>query len=315
MIRYTTNGADPTESATEVPANGVVHVNPATTLKAKAWKSALLPSRVEARSYDEWSTPPVESVTWTHVVGATANVGSLTKTAADGWGNAGATSTRALASGDGFVEFTVTQEGPRWVAGLSNGDTNQTDNDVDFGFYLNTQNKLHVLEQGVSRIQVTFVAGDRLRVAVEAGVVRYRRNGTLVYQSTAAPTYPLLLDSAIHGNGATITDAVISGTFVPLAPPSIAISDVTLAEGNTITPSATFTVSLSAPCDHLVTVDYATADGTAVAASDYVAASGTLSFHAGETTKTVAVTVNGDITIEANETFVVNLTNPVGATG
>ena len=107
-IRYTTNGVDPTESSTAVPANGVVHVTPGTTLKAKAWKPALFASRVATRTYGEWSAPPLESVRWTHVVGATASGANLTKTAAGGTWNAGAISTQAMASGDGFVEFTAT---------------------------------------------------------------------------------------------------------------------------------------------------------------------------------------------------------------
>jgi len=43
----------------------------------------------------------------------------------------------------------------------------------------------------------TFVSGDHLRVAVEGGVVRYYRNGTLLYTSSVTPAYPLLVDSAV----------------------------------------------------------------------------------------------------------------------
>ena len=57
------------------------------------------------------------------------------------------------------------------------------------------------------------------------------------------------------------------------------------------------------------TVDFATADGTAVAGVDYLASSGTLSFAAGQATQTVSVTVNGDTSFEPNDTFFVNLTN------
>jgi hypothetical protein len=63
------------------------------------------------------------------------------------------------------------------------------------------------------------------------------------------------------------------------------------------------------------TVNYATADGTAtVADSDYLATSGPLSFTAGQTSKTVDVTVNGDTKNEGDETFFVNLSSPVNAT-
>ena len=49
-----------------------------------------------------------------------------------------------------------------------------------------------------------------LRVAVEGGVVKYRKNGTLVYTSTVAPTYPLLVDTALYTSGATLTNVVLS---------------------------------------------------------------------------------------------------------
>ncbi len=63
-----------------------------------------------------------------------------------------------------------------------------------------------------------------------------------------------------------------------------------------------------------VTVKWATADGTATAGKDYTAGSGTLSFAANETSKTVAVTLLGDELAESNETFAVNLSAPTGAT-
>ena len=61
-------------------------------------------------------------------------------------------------------------------------------------------------------------------------------------------------------------------------------------------------------------VNYATANGTATAGSDYTATSGTLTFAAGETTKTVSVPVLGDTSVESDETFTLTLSNPAGAT-
>ncbi|HEV7571077.1 MAG TPA: Calx-beta domain-containing protein [Thermoanaerobaculia bacterium] len=63
-----------------------------------------------------------------------------------------------------------------------------------------------------------------------------------------------------------------------------------------------------------MTVDYATSDGTALAGSDYDAASGTLTFAAGETSKSIEVRIRGDVTGESNETFFLTLRNPSGAT-
>ena len=76
---------------------------------------------------------------------------------------------------------------------------------------------------------------------------------------------------------------------------------------------AVYTVALSAPSDEVVTVDFTTADGTAVAgilgvSGDYEGNSGTLIFQPGETMATIQVTVFGDDVLEAPESFFVNLT-------
>jgi len=89
---------------------------------------------------------------------------------------------------------------------------------------------------------------------------------------------------------------------------------VTVTEGNSGTVNATFHVTLSPAATGTVTVGFATANGTAIAGTDYVAGSGALTFNAGETTKTITVLVNGDVALEANETFFVNLSAPSGAT-
>jgi hypothetical protein len=88
------------------------------------------------------------------------------------------------------------------------------------------------------------------------------------------------------------------------------IFDVAKKEGKAgTTTSFVFSVTLSATAIDPVTMSYATADGTAKAGSDYVAKSGTLTFPAGTSAKTITVTVNGDKVKEPNETFFVNLFN------
>ncbi len=69
----------------------------------------------------------------------------------------------------------------------------------------------------------------------------------------------------------------------------------------------TFTVTLSNASSQTVTVNFATANGTAVAGSDYTARSGTLTFSPGSTTQTVAITITGDSTRESSETLFLNL--------
>ena len=95
---------------------------------------------------------------------------------------------------------------------------------------------------------------------------------------------------------------------------TLAINDLTINEGNAGTSTATFNVILSPASSQTVTVNYITANNTASAGSDYVAASGTLTFTPGQQSQPVSITINGDTTFESNETFSVNLSSPVNAT-
>src|SRR5204862_371553 len=56
----------------------------------------------------------------------------------------------------------------------------------------------------------TYAASDRLKVAVESGVVKYYRNGTLLYTSTVAPTYPLQVDTSLNTVNAGVYNVVIT---------------------------------------------------------------------------------------------------------
>ncbi len=99
-----------------------------------------------------------------------------------------------------------------------------------------------------------------------------------------------------------------------VGPPTLSINNVSANEGNSGTTAFVFTVTLSAASTSTVTVNYATADGTATAPSDYAATSGTLTFAPGVLTQPISVNVNGDTTVEPNETFFVNLSSPTNAT-
>jgi chitinase len=86
-------------------------------------------------------------------------------------------------------------------------------------------------------------------------------------------------------------------------------------EGNKGPTKAIVNVCLSSPATSTVTVDYATADGTAtVADRDYQAKMGTVRFRAGETCRGITVSVKGDSAVEGPETFDVVLSDAVGAT-
>ena len=123
---------------------------------------------------------------------------SLTKTAANAWGNAGAVSTQQIASGDGYVEITASETTTYRMIGLSKGNTNASYEDIDFALYL-ALGQLRVYENLTSKGTFgNFATGDKLRIAVVGGVVKYSRNGTVFYTSTKTASYPLLVDTALY---------------------------------------------------------------------------------------------------------------------
>jgi len=119
-----------------------------------------------------------------------------------------------------------------------------------------------------------------------------------------------IIRAATHGRGMFQSPMIEPNPGTP----AISINDVTVMEGNGGTVNATFTATLSMASAQTVTVNYATANGTATAGIDYAGGAGTLSFAAGITLQTFSITVNGDVTVEANETFLVNLSSAVNAT-
>jgi aryl-phospho-beta-D-glucosidase BglC (GH1 family) len=156
---------------------------------------------------------------------------------------------------------------------------------------------------------VTFAPGETSRT-VSVPVIR-----DTIAESTEA--FTLLLSSPV---GATLTRSSATATIqdddsaTPPTPPTATIANVSVNEGNSGTSTARYTVTLSAATAAPVTITYVTANGTATAGSDYVAKSGTLSFAAGETTKSIDVVINGDTLVEVDETFQVRLTAASGAT-
>jgi chitinase len=95
--------------------------------------------------------------------------------------------------------------------------------------------------------------------------------------------------------------------------PKLSVSVAGVVEGNAGTTPLGFTVTLTPTSLTDVTVDYTTANGTAIAGSDYVATSGTLTIPAGQASAAITVDVNGDTDVEPNETLTLSLSSPIGA--
>jgi hypothetical protein len=112
------------------------------------------------------------------------------------------------------VEFSVGENDTGKMCGLSRTSANQTYTEIDYALSLGGAGVVRVYENGTLKSSFgSYVPGDKFRVAVEGGVVKYYKNDVLLYTSTIAPTYPLLVDTSLYHTGTTITDAVIAGAW------------------------------------------------------------------------------------------------------
>jgi len=149
---------------------------------------------------------------------------------------------------------------------------------------------------------VTFAAGETVKTIAIPVVADSLTEGN--------ETFQVLLSSP---TGAAVVDGAAIVTIVD--DDGFSVGDASVTEGNSGTTTMSFVVSLGSALASTATVNYATVAGTALAGSDYVASSGTLTFLAGETSKTVSVQVNGDLVPEGNEAFTLQLSNPSANSG
>ena len=126
-------------------------------------------------------------------------------------------------------------------------------------------------------------------------------------------TLPAAGDCAAQGSVCTEAGRPLANTATArvLGPALVSVADAEAREGPGS--GVEFAVTLNRAASGTVTVDYATADGTAVAGEDYTATSGTLTFAAGERAKTVSVPILDDGHDEGKETFLLRLSNASGA--
>ncbi len=150
---------------------------------------------------------------------------------------------------------------------------------------------------------VTFKPGETKKTITisVAGDKLYENDETFTVKLSSPVNVALGIDSA---TGTILNDDL---------PPTLSVADVAVKEGNAGTTTALFTLKLSAASGLPATVNYATADGTAIAGIDYQAASGSVTFAPGQTSKTVSVLVIGDTLDEPDETFRLALSSPAAA--
>jgi hypothetical protein len=180
-----------------------------------------------------------------------------------------------------------------------------------------TPNKTFLLDF-YANTELDGIGGSEGRTHIGTATATTDANGNASFnvsftKAVAAGQFITATASTIDGDPFVDTSEFSSPVKV-IAKPSITIGDVTLTEGKKGQKAFTFTVTLSAPSASLVSVNFATENGTATSAGkDFVAKSGTITFNPGETIKTVTIMVIGDTKKEADETFFVNLTSPVNA--
>jgi Ca2+-binding RTX toxin-like protein len=165
---------------------------------------------------------------------------------------------------------------------------------------------------------VSFVA--TVLPVTATGTVTFSENGTTLGTDTITGSGRAALDISTLSGGthhviATYSGDATDGGSVSVTPatvnvvPSLSIGNVTVTAGAGGVADAAFTVTLNAASTDAVTVDYATADGTAKAGTDYAAASGTLTFAPGQTSKTIDVTVSAVTLFKPTEAFTLHLSN------
>jgi hypothetical protein len=178
-------------------------------------------------------------------------------------------------------------------------------------------------------VQYTTVNGSGANAAL-AGRDYVSQTGSVTFApGTSTQTITVLvLPQALDQLTRTFTVSLTSATNAQLSAnktavgtinnnnplPFVDVSDAVVAEPTSGTTTITFTVTLSSASGLPVTVQYATGDGSAVAGTDYLAASGTLTFAPGVTSQTVTITVLGDLLVDPNEVFFLNLLAPSNAT-
>jgi hypothetical protein len=164
------------------------------------------PQPAPAPVYTGGGTSPVS---WTDVVNASTIGNSLVKAGGcSGCPDSGAVSSQAIASGDGFVEFTVPESGTLRFIGLSSGNGGTDPAEIKFALRLQNGN-VEVRESGAYRTETQFSANDVMRIAYAGGSVQYSKNGNVFYTSGNAPVYPAIVDATLFDDNATVWNAMI----------------------------------------------------------------------------------------------------------
>ena len=254
---------------------------------------------------DNWNTPQTVTVTAAHDDDAVAaDPVTLTHTVSGG-------DYEGLAAAS--VEVTITEDDTPEVSVSETALTITEGDSQSYTVVLDTE--------PAADVKVAVAVPEDAEVAVDETTLTFTADNwntpqtvtvTAAHDDDAVDDEPVTLTHAVSGGDYEgVTAASVEVTITEDDTPALTIADAVAAEGNE---GITFTVTLNVPSSLAVTVDWATADGTATQGTDYAETTGTLTFNALETEQTITVPLLDDALDEADETFTIALSNPANAT-
>lgn len=157
-------------------------------------------------------------VTWTNVVGASVSGTNLSKTAASGWGNAGAESTNVLQShNDGYIKFTVgTLSAGEFSFGFSAINVDNNFYTIEYAIHRTTSSLTYVRHHGTSVAMFHVAGGDQLTIERSGSDVIYKKNATVIYAANYVEPFSLLVDASLYNNGGVLGNLKVSFASAPI---------------------------------------------------------------------------------------------------
>ena len=210
-------------------------------------------------------------------------------------------------------------ESPPFVSGFAGQDVEESAGQAVFTLHLNrSSDEDSVVGYRVSTSRTTATAGEDYTsvdstVTFAAGTNTATVSVPIINDTIAESSEVLALEVYSHTSNENINlSALTAQQYAEISiidddsDPKLSISD---SQADETSGTITFIVSLDKASSKDITVDYATADGTATAGDDYTAASGTLTITAGDTTAAISVTILADEETESRENFTITLSN------
>jgi hypothetical protein len=161
-----------------------------------------------------------EQIVWSALsnVVTTGLGNSLNKTVSNGNWDGGAFAFNGV-SNNGYLEFRASETNRSRMVGLSSTNADNGYASIRYAIYLQNNGIVGIYEAGANRGNFGAYSSNALfRISVESNVVKYYRNGVLIYTSALVPTLPLFPDVSINQVGGTVTNAVVAnlnaGSFV-----------------------------------------------------------------------------------------------------